>query len=80
MDNYYNTPGNASMHPFRFAYDKFEQDKKDVIGLLKMSKPAWDNYNLQMARYNRLVVEQNELLKLMKDDLTSDLLVEKLQA
>lgn len=79
MPNYYDSKGNADLHPFSQAWHKFEMDKKDAVTQMQTNKWAYEQYVMQQERLARLIEEQNALLTLMKPDLTGDLIVERLK-
>lgn len=79
MEQYYDTKANALGHPFTIAYNKFEQDKKETLQQMQTHKWAHEQYVMQEQRLFRLDAEQKELLQIMKQDLTSDLLIDILK-
>ena len=76
--SYYDTLANAETHPLRVAYQKFETDKAACILTMKCNEGLYKGYVDAQERLQRLKLEQMELLKIMPDDLTADLLVERL--
>jgi len=76
--SYYDTLINAENHPLRVAYARFESDKVQCLSVMRANESLYKSYVEASERLNRLKAEQVELLKIMPDDLTADLLVERL--
>ena len=76
--NYYDNLINCESHPLRVAYQKFETDKAQCIATMKANELLYKGYVDAQDRLTRLKREQADLLKIMPDDLTADLLVERL--
>lgn len=76
--SYYDTLANCENHPLRIAYKQFETDKTTCINTMKANESLYRGYVDAAERLNRLKQEQAELLKIMSDDLTADLLVKRL--
>ena len=77
--SYYDSLHNCDQHPLRVAYQKFEADKASCISTMKANESLYRGYVDAQMRLERLKTEQTELLKIMADDLTADLLVSKLK-
>ena len=76
--SHYSTLANAENHPFRIAYKAFETEKNTCLSIMRANESLYKNYLDAESRLNRIKAEQQELLKIMPDDLTADLLVERL--
>ncbi len=76
--SYYSTLINCESHPLRVAYQKFEADKALCISSMKANESFYKGYVDAKERLARLNIEQQDLLKIMADDLTADLVVSKL--
>ena len=49
------------------------------MSIMRANESLYKNYLDAESRLNRIKAEQQELLKIMPDDLTADLLVERLK-
>lgn len=76
--SHYDTLTNCESHPLRVAYARFESDKAQCLSIMRANESLYKGYVDAQERLNRLKAEQMELLKIMADDLTADLLVERL--
>lgn len=77
--SYYDTLANAEMHPMRIAYRQFETDKAVCITSMKCNEVSHRAYLDSESRLERLKHDQAELVKVMPDDLTADILITTLK-
>lgn len=77
--SYYDLLNNAEMHPMRVAYRQFETDKAACITSMKCNEVSHRAYLEAEARLARLKTEQAELLKIMPEDLSGDILISTLR-
>ena len=76
--SFYNTKANADNHPFVIAYNKCKSDMEMAASNMRINRLQYDTYVMEQTRLIRLQKEQQQLLSIMADDLTSDIIIEKL--
>ena len=76
--SHYDTLTNCESHPLRVAYARFESDKAQCLATMRSYETMFKGYVDAQERLNRLRTEQSALLAIMADDLTADLLVDRL--